>query len=152
MDSHFIPEGVCGGWPSAPGLRYLHNGSDLAIFAAYLTMAVITVGWLRRRHHDSVRSVFWLWGAYLVACGLTHLMGFLVFYYAWQWADGWVKLVCASISVAAVWLLFRLTPGIMKIGSVREVYERVLVQEIECARLREQVDALQIALKNAQGG
>jgi len=138
----FIPEGRCGAWPDYGWLAAMHNASDVAIFLSYCVIAAVTVGWLRRRHDASLQHIFWLFGAFILSCGVTHLLGFLVFLQPLQAVEGWAKLVCAVVSVLTAVLLVPLTPRVMRILPVHDLYVRVQEQEAEIVELRRQVEEL----------
>jgi len=68
----FRPHGYCYLWN--PGLVWLNVISDLLIAAAYFAIPVILVWFIRKRRDLPFSWMFALFGAFIVACGMTHVM------------------------------------------------------------------------------
>jgi PAS domain S-box-containing protein len=111
-----------------PEVLALHIVSDLAIGLAYFSIpAAIAVFVMRRR--DLVFSwVFWLFAAFIIACGTTHFVHVWGLFSPDWWREGIVKAVCAVISVVTAVALWPLLPRALALPSPaalrREVEER----------------------------
>ena len=68
----FVPRRQCGHWSEE--LVRLHVGSDLAIWLAYMAIPAVLVFFVRRRLDVPFSWMFWMFGAFIVSCGFTHLM------------------------------------------------------------------------------
>jgi hypothetical protein len=89
-EAGFMPHGYCYMWN--PGLLALHIGSDALIVLAYFSIPAFLAFFLRKRGADvPFRPLFWMFGAFIVACGLTHLMAIVTIWEPWYWLAGTVK-------------------------------------------------------------
>jgi len=101
---NFIPHGFCLAWD--PALLGLHVISDSVIAIAYYSIPFALLYFISRRRDLAFRGIFALTGAFILACGTTHLMGVLTLWYPVYWLDGMIKLFTALISIftaAAIW-------------------------------------------------
>ncbi len=123
--SGFMPRRICGIWP--PGLVLLHNLSDFFIWTAYLALPVVLVAFAyRRRHELPFHQVFWLFGLFILACGTTHLMDIVLFYWPAYRLSGLIKLITAAASWGTVLALIPVVPRALAMRS-----PEVLQREIE---------------------
>ena len=95
----FLPHGYCFTW--APSLLTLHLAADLLIAAAYFSIPLSLAYLVNKRADLPFNWVFLLFAAFIVACGVTHLVGVLTLWYPFYWFAGAVKAVTALVSVAA---------------------------------------------------
>jgi PAS domain S-box-containing protein len=100
----FIPHGFCLAWE--PALVWLHVISDSVIAIAYYSIPFALIYFISRRRDLAFRGIFALSGAFILACGTTHVMGVLTLWYPDYWLDGMIKLFTALVSIftaAAMW-------------------------------------------------
>jgi PAS domain S-box-containing protein len=103
---NFIPHGFCLAWE--PGLLGLHLISDSVIAIAYYTIPFALLYFISRRQDVAFRGIFALSGAFILACGTTHVMDVVTLWYPAYWLDGFVKFFTAVISIftaAAMWFV-----------------------------------------------
>ncbi len=116
----------CGTW--SDGLGYLHIISDVVIWAAYVTIPFILAGFVIKRHDIPFRRIFWLFGAFILACGTGHLIEAGIFWWPAYRLAGAVKLVTALASVGTVVALVPIVPKMLALRSPesleREIEER----------------------------
>ncbi len=67
-----------GQWTTAHG--WLHILSDLGVWSAYIAIPCVLGYFVLRRKDLPFRSVFLLFGAFILACGATHLMEAIIFW------------------------------------------------------------------------
>jgi hypothetical protein len=67
-----LPHGFCFLWN--PGLLWLHIGSDSLIALAYFLIPVALVRIVRGRKNIPFNGVFFCFAAFIVGCGVTHVM------------------------------------------------------------------------------
>jgi len=111
----FMPHGHCYFWRA--DLITLHVVSDGMIALSYYSIPLIIAYLVRRRSDLPFRSLFWLFGAFIVACGTTHLMEV---YTVWQpdyWLSGWIKGATAIISLMSAVALVRVVPAALRLPS-----------------------------------
>ena len=99
----------CGNWDSFHG--YLHILSDLMIWAAYFMIPVALVYyWWKKRADIAFPKLFWLFGAFIFSCGITHLIEATIFYHPIYRVSGLMKFVTAVVSWMTVFAIIRITP------------------------------------------
>jgi PAS domain S-box-containing protein len=144
--SGFVPRSDCGHW--SKGLILLHNISDGVIWFSYMAIPVVLVYFVRRRRDIPFPKVFWMFGAFIVLCGMTHLMDILMFSHPVYRFSGVVKLATAAVSLSTFVVLIPLLPTALALRSPRALEEvnRRLEQEILERRKAQE----ELARKNAE--
>lgn len=97
LSGPFIPHGHCYLW--RPGLVWLHGLSDGLIALAYGAIAIALVYVVQRRPDVPFPPLFWLFAAFIAACGLTHLLGIWTLWVPTYWISGSVKAITALVSI-----------------------------------------------------
>jgi hypothetical protein len=69
----YAPHGYCLLWH--PGLIWTHVISDALIAAAYFSIPIALVTFVRRRPDVEFGGMFWLFALFILSCGMTHVMG-----------------------------------------------------------------------------
>jgi PAS domain S-box-containing protein len=130
--SGFPPRWRCGAWTGAHG--WLHILSDFGIWSAYLAIPCVLVYFALRRRDLPFKLIFLLFGAFILACGATHLMEAVIFWWPAYRLAGVLKLFTAIVSWATVCALFRIAPVAFALRNPqdleREASERKRVEEL----------------------
>lgn len=93
-----MPHGICLFWN--PPLIIAHVAADGCIALAYFTIPYflfIAKDWISG---FLGRSVLFMFSAFIVACGMTHVMDIVVLWQPWYWLQACVKNATAILSVA----------------------------------------------------
>ncbi len=135
----YMPHGMCFLWQ--PNLLLLHVISDALIAIAYFSIPVVLVYVVRRRADLPFLTVFRMFSAFIVSCGLTHVMSIVVIWYPAYWLEGVLKALTAILSVATAVALVPLLPRILSLRSPAQLEKLNLqlsaaVDEAEVARVR----------------
>ncbi len=104
----FMPHGACYLW--SPGLLWTMVLSDLVIVAAYYSIPASLIAVVRMRRELSFNWIVLMFGAFIFACGTTHLLSILTVWQPAYWLEAGVKIVTAAISIAtavALWPIVR---------------------------------------------
>jgi PAS domain S-box-containing protein len=109
----------CGMWSPVEG--WLHILSDLAVWTAYLAIPAVIGFFLVRKKDLPFRRVLWLFGAFILACGSTHLMEAVIFWWPAYRLAGLLKLVTAAVSWATVIALVPTMPRALAMRSPEEL-------------------------------
>lgn len=133
------PHGFCLSW--SPGLVALHAGSDVVIGLAYLSIPLAIAAFLRMRPDIRYGWVAYLFVAFILACGTTHLMAILTLWVPAYGIEGLIKLVTAILSIATAALLWPLLPKIAALPSAAELERRVEERTAELGRVVEEQKA-----------
>jgi PAS domain S-box-containing protein len=126
----FIPHGHCYLWK--PGLVGLHLVSDSLIALAYYSIPLTLVYFVRKRQDLPFSWIFLLFGAFIVACGTTHIMEVWTLWHPHYWLSGFIKVITAAVSLGTAVLLVRLIPQALALPSPAqlEAANRKLEREI----------------------
>jgi PAS domain-containing protein len=152
----FMPHGYCYKWN--PGLVWLHVVSDSLIALSYFTIPFTLLWFVRERRDLPFSWMFVLLGAFIVACGGTHVMELWNLWHAQYWLAGGSKAVTAVASVATAILLARLVPQALELPDISEwaranaaleseIHERRELEvdlRISESRFREQAELLDL--------
>jgi two-component system cell cycle sensor histidine kinase/response regulator CckA len=141
----FMSHGHCYLWD--PWLIRLHAISDLIIGGSYVAISTTLVYLVRRAKKDIPFSwMFLAFGAFIIACGTTHLVEIWTLWTPVYWFAGSVKLVTAMASVATAAALPPLVPrslSLLRTAKLSE-YRREQLQEVNAALESEIVERKRI--------
>ena len=115
----FPPRWHCGQWSEGHG--WLHILSDLATFGAYAAIPLTLVYFTRRRKDVPFIPVFWLFAAFIISCGVSHLIEATIFWHPWYRLSGLVKAITAVISWMTVIALIKVIPTALTLPGVAKV-------------------------------
>lgn len=114
-----LPHGFCFLWN--PGLLRLHVVSDSLIALAYFLIPLALVRIVNQRRDIPYNSIFFCFAAFIIACGITHVMEIITLWHPVYWISGILKAFTAIISLVTFILLLRITPDILAIPSQEEL-------------------------------
>ncbi len=109
------PHGFCLSW--APGLVWLHAASDAIIGLAYFSVPLALASFARQRRDLQYGWVIYLFVAFILACGTTHLMSIGTLWFPAYGVEGIIKLITAITSIAAAILLWPIIPKLVALPS-----------------------------------
>jgi two-component sensor histidine kinase len=113
------PHGFCLSW--APGLVALHAGSDAVIGLAYFSIPLALAAFVGQRPDLKYRWVAYLFVAFILACGATHLMSILTLWVPAYGIEGLVKLLTAALSLPTAAILWPLIPKAVALPSASQL-------------------------------
>ena len=96
---------LCGNWTDFHGWLYIL--SDLMIWAAYMTIPLILIRFVVVKKGVPLLNVFYLFGAFILLCGLTHLVDALMFWWPAYRFNALIRLMTGLVSIATVVALIR---------------------------------------------
>ncbi|MBD0334905.1 MAG: GAF domain-containing sensor histidine kinase [Cyanobacteria bacterium Co-bin13] len=143
----FIPHGHCYLWQ--PGLVWLHVLSDALIALAYFSIPVALVYVVRKRREAPFSGLLLLFGAFITACGTTHLMEVWTLWHPTYWLSGVLKAITALISLYVAFELITLLPHAIALPTLaatngkleQEITERTQA-ELAQQRYAQRVDGI----------
>lgn len=139
--SDFPARWSCGRWSAGHG--WLHIFSDLGIWSAYVAIPIVLVFFALKRKDIPFRRIFWLFGAFILACGTTHLMEAIIFWWPAYRLAGVIKLFTALISWATVVALVRVAPKVFAMRSSDELEREISARLAAEENLRQANSALE---------
>jgi PAS domain S-box-containing protein len=127
----FMPHGNCYLW--TPSLIGLHVASDSLIALSYLSIPITLLHFTRKRRDIPFSWMFLCFGAFIVACGGTHMMEVWTIWFPSYWLAGAVKAVTAGFSVVTAILLIRVVPLALALPGTQWLIEinQKLAREVE---------------------
>ncbi len=103
-----MPHGACYLWRS--DVLWVHAISDAVIGFSYYSIPLVLLYFARNRRHFSFPRTLYLFGAFIFACGTTHLFAILTLWRPYYPLEGAIKLVTAIVSLATAIALVRVVP------------------------------------------
>jgi PAS domain S-box-containing protein len=116
-----MPHGTCYLW--TPSLIGLHVVSDSLIALSYLSIPITLLHFTRQRRDIPFSWMLLCFGAFIVACGGTHMMEVWTVWFPSYWLAGAVKVATACFSVATAILLIQLTPRVLALPGIQSLLE-----------------------------
>ncbi|WP_111671012.1 hypothetical protein [Algoriphagus litoralis] len=137
------PRWVCGEWSSFHGWLYIT--SDIAIWLAYFIIPAIIIFFVQKRQNIAFLPVFWLFGAFIILCGSTHLMDALIFWWPGYRLSAVLRLLTALVSMATAFALIRELPKLIAMKPENELKtylleKQVKLYEAEIEELKKQLE------------
>jgi signal transduction histidine kinase/ActR/RegA family two-component response regulator len=126
----FQPHGICLLW--RPDVFWTHLVSDAVIALSYFSIPLAIVYFAYRRPDIAYGWVLYLFGVFIVACGITHVFAIWTMWVPSYGAQAIVKLGTAAASVAAAAALWPLMPRFLAMPSPRQLADKnhALAREI----------------------
>jgi PAS domain S-box-containing protein len=140
----------CGLWTPVHG--WLHILSDLGVWLAYLAIPGVLGFFLLRKKYVPFRGIFWLFGAFILACGTTHLMEAAIFWWPAYRLAGLIKLLTALVSWATVIGLVSVVPQALALRSPAELERETAGRRRAEEALRESEERFRGTFENAAVG
>lgn len=102
----FMPHGMCFLWRL--DVLSLHVVSDTLIALCYFCIPVVLLTFTRNR--PMIRRLSWFFSAFILACGITHVMDVWTIWHADYWVSGAFKALAAIASLGTIGALLPLMP------------------------------------------
>ncbi|HEY9646461.1 MAG TPA: GAF domain-containing protein [Chroococcidiopsis sp.] len=136
--SSYIPHGHCYLWQTP--LVWLHLTSDALIAIAYFSIPVMLIYFVSKRRDVPFSNVFVMFGAFIVLCGLGHLLDIWTLWHPAYWLSGVERALTALVSCYTALRLVELLPQFLalKTPAYLEGINRQLEAEIEQRKQAEQ--------------
>ncbi|WP_442921793.1 PAS domain-containing sensor histidine kinase [Microcoleus sp. ARI1-A5] len=127
---NYIPHGHCYLWQRE--LVALHIVSDSIIALAYYSIPLSLIYFIGHRKDLPFRNIFWLFAAFIISCGTTHIMEVWTLWHPVYWVSGCQKIITAAISAYTAFALIPLVPQALTLLSPTQLgmIDRILQKEI----------------------
>lgn len=137
--SDFPARWNCGRWSAFTG--WLHIVSDTLIFLAYAAIPAALFVLVRVRRDFAFTWVVWLFIAFILSCGITHLIEAMIFWWPAYRVSGLMKAVTAGVSLLAAVTVIKALPEIVRLPSVKKANEALAAALEREQALHEQLTA-----------
>lgn len=102
----------CGSWTPLHG--WIHITADLMVAGAYLAIPLVIFFFTLRRRDVPFPRVFWLFGAFIIACGTTHFIEAIIFWEPVYRLSAIAKVTTAAVSWVTVIALVQVVPQALR--------------------------------------
>lgn len=136
-DQGFLPHGYCFQW--SPELLGLMVGADGVTAAAYFSIPMALLVFVKRRKDLKFNWIFLLFSAFIFLCGSTHAVEILTVWSPAYWLQAYVKALTAGVSLITAVGLWWLMPRALRLPSTAMLESMVerLGREVEERRAAE---------------
>ena len=115
----FMPHGHCFLW--LPSILWVHVVSDFLVALAYYAIPLVLFFFIRHRRDLPFKSLFSLYGAFILLCSTTHLMSIWVIWQPDYAAEGLLKALTAGVSVLTAIVSLKIIPKALSLKSPAEL-------------------------------
>ena len=126
-DSGFPPRWHCGKWTDFHGWLYII--SDLMIWGAYFAIPTIIIRYITRKQETRFQRVYFLFASFILACGTTHLLDAITFWYPAYRLNALVRFGTGVVSWLTVFHLVKLLPVAFSLKTAEQLESEVLHRE-----------------------
>lgn len=117
--SNWPPRWHCGSWTDFHGWLYII--SDLVIFAAYFAIPILLYRIVSKRKDMPFLKLFWLFIAFILLCGSTHLLDAIIFWWPAYRLSALVRFLTGLVSIATVVVLYKAWPMINSLRTLKQL-------------------------------
>ena len=114
----------CGTWTEFHGWLYIF--SDMAIWAAYFVIPFFLFRFIKKRSNIPLPTVFWLFGAFILFCGITHLMDAILFWWPAYRLSAFIRFMTAVISWITVLAIYKFFPVALALRTPKDFEAELL--------------------------
>ncbi|CCQ10261.1 hypothetical protein PALB_11260 [Pseudoalteromonas luteoviolacea B = ATCC 29581] len=114
----YMPHGHCYLWQEH--ILWTNVISDLVIAASYFSIPVAILLFANRRKDIGYHWLLWLFSAFILLCGLTHLMGIYTVWHGTYGVQGLFKAATAAVSMTTALYLYKLLPDAIKLPTLNQ--------------------------------
>ena len=133
-----MPHGYCYLWD--PRILWLHVISDGLITLSYYCIPVVLIYFIRKNRDLPFHRIFWMFGAFILACGTTHLIEIWNVWHGSYLLAGIIKAITAAVSVVTAAMLIPMVPRVISLPGRIHLQEEVRKLEQEISE-RKRIDA-----------
>ena len=145
--SDWPPRWHCGNWSEFHGWLYIV--SDLLIWSAYFTLPLVIIKYVARRSDAKFVKLYFLFAAFILACGATHLLDAVTFWYPVYRLSALLRFTTGVISWVTVFYIIRYLPVAFSLRSQKELENEINQRKKVENELRDSEEQVQAIIKNA---
>lgn len=119
--SSMLPHGFCINWN--PTLLAMHVGSDALIALAYFSIPISLIWISRRLSLGKLQNFYYLFAAFILACGVTHVFGILTLWTPLYLYQGYAKVFTAIVSIITAGYMIPKLKTILSLPNLAELIQ-----------------------------
>ncbi|QSE98821.1 sensor histidine kinase [Fulvivirga lutea] len=120
----------CGVWSPAHGWLYII--SDIITWLAYFSIpGVLGFYYIKKQREIPFKYVYLLFITFILACGLTHLIDAIIFWWPAYKLSAWLRFFTAIVSSISVVALVKIAPSVMEYkgpNAIKEIFSKKVTQ------------------------
>ncbi|HEX8314200.1 MAG TPA: ATP-binding protein [Flavisolibacter sp.] len=148
--SDWPPRWHCGNWTDFHGWLYII--SDLLIWSAYFAIPLAILRYISKRVDAKFVRTYFLFAGFILACGSTHLLDAVTFWFPAYRLNALVRLITGIVSWVTVFHIIRIMPVASSLRTHAELEKEILEKEKAEESLRVSNAQLNIAQEIARIG
>ncbi len=114
-----MPHGCCLNWDRA--LLGVFIAGNLGIALAYFLIPAALQTFVGKKKDLPYPHMFVMFAAFILSCGLTHVLKVWTLYHPDYWVEAWIDLLTAAVSLATAFFIWPLIPKVLALRSPREL-------------------------------
>ncbi len=136
----FPPRWHCGKWTSFHGWLYII--SDLLIWSAYFLIPLVILRYIIRKTNLRFTRLYLLFAAFILACGATHLLDAIIFWYPYYRLSAVLKFITGILSWVTVFYLVKYLPFAFSLKTSAQLEEEIELRKTVEHQLQESNEKL----------
>lgn len=118
------PRWHCGNWTQFHGWLYII--SDISIWLAYFAIPILLFLIIRKRNDIPFPRILWLFIAFILLCGSTHLVDAIIFWWPAYRLSALIRFITGVVSLFTVFALYKLLPLIYRLRTLDELEAEIV--------------------------
>ena len=114
LDTTGFPQRWYCGTAWTPELGWVHIISDALIFISYVSIPIGIFILTQDRKYIRYKLLLWLFMAFILFCGIAHLIEATIFWHPWYRLSALIKVITAIVSLITSVALFSYAPKLIK--------------------------------------
>lgn len=148
--SDWPPRWHCGKWTEFHGWLYIC--SDLLIWSAYFAIPIIILRYITKKTDIRFTRIYFLFAGFILACGSTHFMDAVMFWYPAYRLSALLRFITAIISWVTVFFLVKILPTAFALKTPMELQVEIDMRKETERQLQQKIAQITQAEKVARYG
>ena len=145
-----ISSGHLPGGESSPELLWLYALSDALIIISCYSIPISFAYFVFRRKDLEHRWIFIMFGVFILAYGMSHLLSLILLWHPLYWLDVSMKLLTAAISVGTAIMMYKIIPYALKIPNPTQLAAEVAMEIQERREAFVALKTTELSLRESQ--
>ena len=105
---------------------WIYIGSDLAIGAAFFTIVLALIRFLRKRPNLRIPTVYFLFGSFILFTGVTFIMDAILFWWAAYRLNAFLQLITSILSWITIVSIYKYMPVALRLRTSKEFEDEII--------------------------
>ena len=104
-----------------PGLLWFLVSGNALIALSYVLIPIALIYLVRKRKDIIFTPIFFLFAAFIVLCGLTHLMHIMILWYPVYWLEAIILALTGVVSILTFFAFIKVLPNMLVLKSPKQL-------------------------------